>query len=245
MLRTLAAAALTLACASSLADEARIRGALEPRLGGARIEGIQPAPIAGLYEVRYRSAEGTEILYTDATGSYVILTDGREAGHILDLRQQVNLTAERMRKLNAIKFASLPLDLAVKIQRGNGKRVLAMFSDPYCPACRSFERQLAQVDDVTIYVFMYPVIRPENADHSRAVWCSADRAKSWLALAAGPRPRVPEAAPTCDDPVDRVLDLGRSLRINSTPTLILPSGERFSGGMAAGDLRQLLDQAPR
>ena len=79
---------------------------------------------------------------------------------------------------------SLPLDLAVKVQRGNGKRVLAMFSDPYCPACRQFEQALAQVDDITIYYFMYPVIRPELADHSRAVWCSPDRAKAWLELAA-------------------------------------------------------------
>ena len=245
MLRTVAAAALLLLSAWAIADEAQIRRLLEPKLGGARIEGIQPAPIAGLYEVRYRSTDGIEILYADKTGNYVILTDGREAGHIFDLRQSTNLTAERMRKLNAIKFASLPLDLAVKIQRGNGKRVLAMFSDPYCPACRSFERQLAQVDDITIYVFMYPVIRPENADHSRAVWCSADRAKSWLELAAGARPKLPEAAPTCDNPVDRILSLGRSLRINSTPTLILANGERYSGGLAAADLRQLLDQAAR
>jgi len=40
----------------------------------------------------------------------------------------------------------------VKVQRGNGKRVLAMFSDPYCPACKQFEQTLQQLDDITIYV---------------------------------------------------------------------------------------------
>jgi thiol:disulfide interchange protein DsbC len=219
----------------ALADEAALRRMLEPKLG-VQIEGIQAAPVPGLYEVRYRSPRGVQLLYVDATGNYVI------QGNILDLRTERDLTEERLRKLNAIKFESLPLDLAVKVQRGNGKRVLAMFSDPYCPACRQFERALAQIDNVTIYVFMYPVIRPENAEHSRMVWCAPDRARAWLELAAAPKPKLPDAAAGCGDPVDKVLKLGRSLGVNSTPTLILANGERLSGGLAASDLTDLLDQ---
>ena len=226
-----------LVSASVCADEAQIRKALEPKLGGAKIEGVQPAPIQGLWEVRFRTDEGMRLVYTDAAGSYVI------DGNIYDLRRNRDLTAERLRQLNAIKFESLPLDLAVKVQRGNGKRVLAMFSDPYCPACRQFERTLAQLDDITVYVFMYPVIRPENADHSRAVWCSPDRAKAWLELAAAPRPKVPEVSASCANPVDKVLETGRKLGVNSTPTLFLANGERLSGGLAAGELKELLDRS--
>ncbi|HEU4922111.1 MAG TPA: DsbC family protein, partial [Burkholderiales bacterium] len=171
-----------------------------------------------------------------ATGTYVI------QGKIYDLRTDRDLTEERLRKLNAIKFESLPLDLAVKVQRGNGKRVLAMFSDPYCPACRNFERVLAQMDDITIYVFMYPVIRPENADHSRSVWCSTDRAKAWLDLAAAPRPKVPEAPSSCANPVDKVLEIGQKLGVNSTPTLFFANGERMAGGLRPEDLKEMLDR---
>src|SRR5258708_3938799 len=132
MIRSLASAAvLALLATATLADEATIRKVVEAKLGGVKIEGVQPGPL-GLFEVR-------------------------------------------LRKLNAIKFEQLPLDQAVKIQRGNGKRVLAMFSDPYCPACKQFEQTLQQVDDITIYVFMFPVIRPELAEQSKAVWCSPDR----------------------------------------------------------------------
>lgn len=238
--RFLAAAfALATVASAAVADEAQIRRALEPKLGNARIEGIQPAPVEGLYEVRFRSADGVQIIYTDAQGDHILV------GNIYEARSSRNLTEERARKLNAIKFESLPLDLAVKIQRGNGKRLFAMFSDPYCPACRQFERVLQQVDNITIYVFMYPVIRPENADHSRAVWCSTDRAKAWLELAAAPRPKLPEAAPTCDNPVDKVLKLGRSLGVGSTPTLILANGERVTGGLSAPDLRALLDETAK
>jgi thiol:disulfide interchange protein DsbC len=236
-MKKLVALLVLLAATSVSANEAQIRKALEPKLGGAKIEGVQPAPIQGLWEVRFRTDEGMRVVYTDAAGSYVI------DGSIYDLRRNRDLTGERLRQLNAIKFDSLPLDLAVKVQRGNGKRVLAMFSDPYCPACRQFERALAQIDDITVYVFMYPVIRPENADHSRAVWCSPDRAKAWLELAAAPRPKVPEASASCANPVDKVLETGRKLGVNSTPTLFLANGERLSGGLAVGDLKDLLDRS--
>jgi len=222
--------------ASASANEAQIRKVLEPKLGGAKIEGVQPAPIAGLWEVRFRTERGLRLLYTDAGGNYVI------DGNIHDLRSNKDLTEERLRKLNAIKFDALPLDLAVKVQRGNGKRVLAMFSDPYCPACRQFERTLAQIDDITVYVFMYPVIRPENTDHSRAVWCSPDRAKAWLELAAAPQAKVPQAGAGCPNPVDKVIEVGHKLGVNSTPTLIFTNGERMSGGLRAEDLKELLDQ---
>lgn len=235
MLR-LVALALCLVVSSATANEAQIRKVLERKLGAVRIEGVVPAPVAGLWEVRYRTPNGVQVVYTDAAANHII------QGRIYDLENDKDLTDERLRKLNAIRFDSLPLELAVKVTRGNGKRVLAMFSDPYCPACRQFERSLAQLDDLTVYVFMYPVIRPENADHSRAVWCSSDRAKAWLELAAAPQPKVPEAGTACADPVDKVLALGRKLAVNSTPTLFLTNGERLSGGLGARELRELLDE---
>lgn len=236
MMKKILTAGILAFVTSVWANEAQIRKSLEPKLGGAKIEGVEPGPIPGLWEVRVRTERGLRLLYTDAAGAYVI------DGNIHDVRGNRDLTEERLRKLNAVKFEQLPLDLAVKVQRGNGKRLLAMFSDPYCPACRQFERVLAQVDDITIYVFMFPVIRPENADHSRAVWCSTDRAKAWLELAAAAQPKVPQAGASCSNPVDKIVDVGHKLGINSTPTLIFANGERMSGGLRAEDLREMLDR---
>jgi len=223
--------------AIACADEAQIRRVVEAKLGGAKIEGIQPAPMPGLYEVRFRGPGGVQVVYTDASASYII------SGKIYEARTDRDLTEERLRKLNAIRFDSLPLEQAVKVQRGNGKRVLAMFSDPYCPACKQFEQTLQQLDDITIYVFMYPVIRPELSEQSKAVWCSPDRSKAWLDLAL--RGNRPSANGACEGPVDKNLVLGRSLGVNSTPTLIFANGERVAGGLAAVDLAQLLDSAKR
>src|ERR1051325_4179953 len=106
-----AAALAALAFASiAFANEALIRRVMESKLGGAKVEGIQPAPVPGLYEVRYRSAEGVQVVYTDATATHI------RVGTMYGPRSSRNLTEEQMRKLNAVKFESLPLDLAVKVQ---------------------------------------------------------------------------------------------------------------------------------
>jgi thiol:disulfide interchange protein DsbC len=231
--------AATLVAASALADEATIRRVIQAKLGGARVEGVEPAAVPGLYEVHVMSAEGSQILYTDENAEHILL------GTLYDVRRDRNLTEDRLRRLTAIDFTALPLELAVKVQRGNGRRVLAVFSDPYCPACRKFEQELAQVDDVTIYYFMYPVIRPDMMAHSKSVWCSPDRAKAWIALATRPRPQPPTAKPDCPTPVERVLELGQALGINSTPTLFFTTGERARGGMRLAELVAELDEASR
>lgn len=221
--------------AAAFADEAAIRRALEPLLGSARIESVRAAPIAGLFEVHVETESGARIIYTDARASHVI------HGNIFEPRSGRDLTDERLRKLSEVPFKSLPLHQAVKIQRGNGKRVLALFSDPYCPACKQFENALQQVDDITVHIFMIPVIRPELADHSKAVWCSPDRARAWLDLALRGKP--PAAKPSCDNPVEKNVQLARSLRVQATPTLILPNGERLDGGLPPAELIRRLDAA--
>ncbi len=217
---------------SAGANEQLIRRSIEPKLNGAKIEGVQPSPIPGLLEVRFRTPQGMQILYSDPKGENIV------QGEIFDSKTGRNLTDERMSKLTAIKFESLPLNQAVKIVRGNGKRVAAMFSDPYCPACQSFEQTLQQMDDMTLYVFMFPVIRPERIDDSKSIWCSPDKAKAWLDLAL--RKKAPPPA-TCENPVDSIVAFGQSIGVRATPTLFFENGERQQGGMSLPELRARLD----
>ncbi|MBV9191524.1 MAG: DsbC family protein [Betaproteobacteria bacterium] len=218
-----------------MADDAEILRLLEHTLGGVKIEGIQPGPL-GLYEVRFRVPAGIRVVYTDAHATYVI------RGQIFEAATGRDLTKERVHELNAVNFGALPLDQAITVRRGSGRRVLAMFADPHCPACMEFEKTLQQVDDVTIYVFMYPVIHPELADHSKSVWCSPDRAKAWLDVAV--RGNSPRAAPSCDNPIEKNLRLAQSLGIDRTPTLILANGDRIVGGLSRAELLQRLDAQP-
>ena len=229
---------LALLALPAVANEAAIRQVMKTRFPNLRVDGVQPAPLPGLFEVRIQNQDGPQILYTDAQANFFV------DGNIIDSRSGRNLTQERLQKLTAIEFSALPFDLALKVQRGNGRRVLAMFTDPYCPYCRRFEQSLLQIDDITVYVFMFPVIRPDLADHSRAVWCAPDRVKAWLELAATEAPKVPAGSASCANPVDKVLEFGRSLRINSTPTVFFSNGERGSG-MPLPALRVKLDELAR
>jgi thiol:disulfide interchange protein DsbC len=238
-MRSLVCLLVLLLASPAMAGEAEIRQVMKAKFPNVRIDGVQQAPLAGLFEVRFQTQEGPQVLYTDALANFFV------HGSIIDAQSGRNLTEERLQKLSAIEFSSLPLDLALKVQRGNGKRVLAMFTDPYCPYCRRLEQSLLQIDDITVYVFMYPVIRPDFADHSRAVWCAPDRVKAWLDLAASDAPRVPQGGAGCANPVDKVLELGRSLRVRGTPTLFFANGERAGGGMPAGQLRAKLDEVAR
>lgn len=220
---------------SASADEAEIRRVLEAKLGGVRIEGIQPGPL-GLFEVRFRIPAGVRVMYTDEHATYVF------RGQIYETATDRDLTKDRVHELNAVRFESLPLEQAVQVRRGSGKRVLAMFADPHCPACQQFEKTLQQVDDVTIYVFLFPVVHPELADHSRSIWCSPDRAKAWLDVVL--RGNAPRAAPTCENPIAKNLRLGEALGIDRTPTMVLANGDRIVGGISKTELLRRLDAQP-
>lgn len=210
-----------------LTTESIIKRTLEGRLGGARIDAVKKTPYLGLYEV----VVDNMIVYTDEKMNYIF------SGEIIDGRSMQSLTKVRLRELSSIKWEYLQLEAAVKIVRGSGKRVLAVFSDPNCPYCKRFEEVLAAVDDITVYTFLYPILSQDSHEKARAVWCSADKAKAWSELMLNAT--VPTAAP-CETPIEKNLAFGRKYNINGTPTLVFASGERVSGAVPAERLERLL-----
>ena len=209
--------------------EATIKRAIEDRMGGTKIEAVAKTPYLGLYEVRLDG----EILYTDEKMNYIF------SGNIIDAKTMQNITEKRLLDLTRIKWENLPLDAAVKTVRGSGKRTLAIFSDPNCPYCKRFEKDLAKVDDVTIYTFLYPILSQDSHEKSKAVWCSADKSKAWSELMLNGT--VP-AAGRCDTPIDKNLELGRKYRVTGTPTLVFANGERVPGAIPAEQIEKLLAQ---
>lgn len=215
--------------AGKFTTETIIKRTLESRLGGVKIEAVAKTPYLGLYEVRLDG----EILYTDEKINYIF------SGNIIDAKNMQNITEKRLRDLTAIKWENLPLDAAVKTVRGNGKRTLAVFSDPNCPYCKRFEKDLAKVDDLTIYTFLYPILSQDSHDKSRAVWCSADRSKAWSDLMLN---GAVLTATRCDTPIEKTLALGRKYRVTGTPTLVFANGERVPGAISAEQVEKLLAQ---
>jgi thiol:disulfide interchange protein DsbC len=237
MKRVAAFAALLVVAGAAIADEAAARRLIQSRVGDhVRIEQIKRVPESSLYEVTVRGPNGPQLYYVDERARVIVV------GQVLDGRSGRNLTEERLRRLNAIDWSSLPFADAITMKRGTGRRKIAVFSDPNCPYCKRFEKDLAKLGDITVHIFLYPVIRPESKPLTQSVWCSRDRAKAWNDLML--RDIQPTAAPDCGDtPVEKLVALGRRLGASSTPTWFVETGERYSGAVPLEDTRRILDAA--
>jgi thiol:disulfide interchange protein DsbC len=238
MIKLIKAAALAailangLLASSAQAQEAVIRKNLSeriPQLG--QIDEVSKTPMPALFEVRV----GTELYYTDAEGNFLL------QGHLLDTRQQRDLTEERQEKLTAIDFTTLPLKDAFTIVRGNGKRKVAVFQDPNCPYCKRFERDLQKVDNVTVHMFLYPILGPDSTDKAHNIWCAKEKGKVWQDWMVRDQ-AVPAA--NCDTTaMTRNLEFGRKHKITGTPTLIFSNGTRVPGAIPAQQVEKYLADA--
>lgn len=184
----------------------------------------------GWYEVY----AGGRLFYTDEDVNYFFL------GNIVEAKSMSNITAQRLQKLSAIKFESLPLDFAIKTVKGNGKRKVAVFSDPDCPYCKRLEKDLVNVTDVTIYTFLYPIpsLHPDAARKSKAIWCAPNRQKAWDDyMLRG----VLAADKSCDSPIDEIQAVGQKYKMNGTPTLVFADGRVVPGAISTSDMETYLN----
>lgn len=236
-LRAVLAAAALACTTSAFAQEAAIRKALAERIPNLpKIDEITRAAVPGLYEVRFG---GTEIIYTDAEGKFVI------QGSILELRTMTDLTQARIDKLTAIDFSALPLKDAMVVKQGSGARRLAVFADPNCGYCKRFERDLASLKDVTVYTFLIPILGPDSTAKSRDIWCAKDPARAWRAwMLENTLPA--KAGDKCDDDaIERNLALARKHRVNGTPAMVFEDGTRKPGALPAAEVEKLLVAAAK
>lgn len=235
-MKTLAAIAIAACFAAAPHAQAQepdqVRAALKKKFPDAPIDAVRKVPYGNLFEV----TGGGEILYTDAGTSFLIV-----GGQLIDAKSRENVTEQRMRQVNAIKFDTLPLESAIKIVRGTGARKIAIFEDPNCGYCKRIERELAAVPDLTMYVFLYPILSPDSIEKSKQVWCSPDRQKAWLDYML--KDEKPKASAACDNPIDKVLAFGQARKINATPTIIFEDGDRVAGMLAPEAFEAKLKEA--
>lgn len=224
--------ALTTACS---AGDAEIKKNIEARFPGAKVNSINKSPIPGIYEV---VVDGSQVIYADETADHVMV------GDLLETKTKRNLTREKTDKLAEVKFDSLPLDQALKIVKGDGSRQLAVFSDPDCPYCRRLEGELAKLNNVTIYNFIYPLpMHADAARKGRAVWCSTDPKQAWLDMMLNNK--EPQGDGTCANPVQANIELGMRLNIQGTPAMFLTNGRRVPGLVPADKLETMLAEAAK
>ncbi|RCS58604.1 DsbC family protein [Parvibium lacunae] len=206
--------------------EARLKKTFEER-DNFKVESVIKTPYLGLYEVRV----GNEIFYTDDKGEQFII------GEIIDAKRRVNLTQQRIAELQRIKFSDLPLELAVKNVRGNGKQVIAVFEDPNCGYCKRFQKTLSKLDNLTVYTFLIGILAPDSRDKAQSILCAKDRNKVHLAwMLDGTTP----PATKCEGAFTKSMELARKLGVESTPTLYFADGRRVAGAIPQNELEKIL-----
>jgi thiol:disulfide interchange protein DsbC len=219
------------------ADEAQIRKNLPkhfPKL--PPIDAVSKTPMAGLYEVRM----GSQLLYTDAKGDYIV------EGSLIDARAHVNLTeASASANLPKIDFAKLPLEDAVVWKSGSGARQMAVFSDPNCGYCKRLELDLQKLKDVTVYTFIIPVLGADSVAKSKNIWCAQDKTATWLNWMLQSQEPAP-AKDTCDaQAIDRNSALARKYRVSGTPAIVFTDNSRVPGALPLEEIAKRLGAAAK
>jgi thiol:disulfide interchange protein DsbC len=214
-------------------EAAAVRKALSERFPGAQINHVAKTSYLGLYEALLDDT----LIYTDAKAAYIFV------GSLYDTATKQNLTEVRSRKLHRVALDKLPYELSFKRVKGDGSRKLVIFSDADCPFCHRLENEIKNLDNVTIYTFLFPIdqLHPDAARKSKQIWCASDKVKAWDEFFASGK--VPDNAGDCGDPVAKTQALGNSLKINATPTLIFADGTLIPGALPLPQIEKEMTNA--
>lgn len=216
---------------SVFADTASdLESRLKAQYPNTQFTAVRESAVKGIYEV----VLGRNVAYTNDEGRYLIF------GHLFDMKTQKDLTAAVIEESNKVKVSALLTENAIKTVRGSGARKLYIFTDPDCPYCKKLEVELAKIDNVTIYTFMYPLesLHPDAKRKSRAIWCATDKLKAWESFMLAGQD-VPKND-SCDNPVEQNVRLGESLGFRGTPTIIFADGLSVAGAMPSTEIERRL-----
>lgn len=207
-------------------------------LRNTKISSIRPSPVKGLYEV----TAGPNVFYFNPDGDGLLVF-----GQIVD-KDGKNLTAEvqeRVRaeynkvqeKRTAEILKNLPLEKAVRI--GNGPNTIIEFTDPDCPYCRKLDAFLTARNDVTRYVFLFPLdqLHPKARAKSVFILNSKDTGQAFRDVFSGKYDQDGGLSITNADlakypsEVKRLIDgmkIGQELGVQGTPMLFV-NGSMVNG----------------
>ncbi len=117
---------------------------------------VTPGPIDGVYQV---VADQSEIVYYVPATGYLLMGE-------FWTRDAQNLTQQAKADLMTEKAGLFPLDKAVVI--GKGPHQVIEVVDPDCPYCREGSAFFAGRNDVTRYIFLFPLNIHEKAEAKAA-----------------------------------------------------------------------------
>lgn len=200
------------------------------------VVGVVQGPFPGVWEVDVARDGKTYPIYVDYSLKYFF------SGQFIRLADMANLTSLRYQDLNRVDVSSIPIKNAIRVGSPSAKKTVIVLSDPTCAYCiklhGEMRKAVAKDADVAFLVMPYPRNRNDQATYQKclAVVCS----KSEKLLDDAYTGKELPAATCKTDAVDETIRLAERLKIQGTPTMILPDGRMIGGYMAADALLALL-----
>jgi len=190
---------------------------------------IKEAPLESFWEVVVEARQEKVIFYIHKNLRYIF------QGQVLDRQIKRNLTLDRIKDFRKVNPSSLSLENAIPM--GEGKRKLYVFTDPQCHFCFQLHEELKQIKDLRAFFFLYP-LTPASYEKAKSIWCSQDKVRALEETYQGKVLRPP----SCDtSPIDKNMEFGKRLLIDSTPTLLFQNGKMVEGFASPNTLENLLN----
>jgi thiol:disulfide interchange protein DsbC len=207
-----------------------VAASLEMAFPNIPLKQLSPTPVEGIYEI---IAQNDEILYFAPRSGHILV------GEIWTNSGQ-NLTRESKNRLMTTKLAMLPLDKALKI--GDGPNQVVEVSDPDCPFCRDGSAFFSAREDVTRYIFLFPLdqIHPQADAKSRYILSAKDPETAYEEVFSGAYDKQPLPEFTDNGQLDGHIQIAKSIGINSTPRYWING--KFVSGSNLKEFEKLLDK---
>lgn len=213
------------------ADEAVIRQAMTKSMPSVKIDSVKPSEVKGLYEVMV----GTNIFYVSEDGKYLL------QGRLVDMADHKDLTEEKLSGARKQAIEKIGQENMIVFKPKIGKYTVSVFTDIDCGYCRKLHSELDQylAQGITIQYLFFPRAGKGSESYNKAVsvWCAKDRNAALTDAKKGNTP----PAKTCDNPVDKHMQLGADFDVKGTPMIVSERGNIYPGYLPAKQLFEALE----
>jgi len=213
------------------ADENAIRESMAKSMPAVKIDSVKPSVVKGLYEV----IVGTNIFYFSDDGKYLL------QGRLVDVAARKDLTEEKLSGTRKQAIEKIGQENMIVFKPKIGKYTVTVFTDIDCGYCRKLHSEIDQylAQGITIQYLFFPRAGKDSDSYNKAVsvWCADDR--NAALTAAKKDQKVP--AKTCDNPVDKHMQLGADFDVKGTPMIVTEKGNIYPGYLPAKQLVEVLE----
>ena len=205
---------------------------LRMALPGITLDMIRPSPLAGMYQLSY----GADTFNISQDGRYLF------TGDLIELDTGLNLTEGGRKTARIAAVTKIDATDKIVFPASNPKHTITVFTDVDCGYCRKLHAEVSQLNagGVTVEYLAFPRGGPGTVGFDKMVWVwCADNPQRAMTRAKQGKSLSPK---NCDNPVAEQYQLGLTMPVKGTPTILLSNGELIGGYVPAAKLIERLNR---